>query len=628
MLSSNDSIKIRMKFAAAFLLPVVLAICVRLYFVQVRAHDEMFAKARKKYTSFAKTSGKRGEIYDTSGNLLGANAPCETITADPSLIRDDIQRRRISAILSIKLKLPFGEIYRKLAPKQPMRDSNGQILRNPDGSVRMRTSRYAVIARNVSPALADDIRRNMKMHRIKAIFFAEDYMRYYPKGRFLANVLGFTSGIDGNTVAVLGLERFFNKQMSGTAGGKRYERDRAGRPLEYGEMDAIQSRDGADIYLTIDEPVQAIVEEELDAAFEEWQPKAIYAVVADPKTGNILAIAQRPTFDPNDRRNITPDEWRTRIVEDAMEPGSIMKPFSVAVAVDEGVVTPDTRFDCEKGMWMYLGKPLRDSHPYGIMSVADIIKTSSNIGTAKIALQLGPERTYQAIRRFGFGSKSGLPLKPESTGIVPRVKDWDGLSITRFPIGYAIMVSPVQMVRAYCALANNGRLPRLRLVDRVSDPETGKVHQLPVEPPVQVFKNPDTCRKMVDMLVRVTGEGGTARRASIPGFQVAGKTGTSRKFIPGQGYVAKYFGSFVGFVPAHDPALVMLVTMDEPKKSGYGGVVSAPVFRRIAERVLRYMLITPDPSLMTESERRKYEKENPGVQLRLPDTSVRINTHP
>lgn len=618
MLSCNDGIKLRIRLISLLMLPVAILLGVRLYFVQVVDHEEMIAKARRIYTSVQETSGKRGEIYDVSGHLLVGNSPCETITADPSLVKDEAQRRKIAGILSLKLDASYAEIYRKLEKTQPMRDKDGNVLRNPDGTVRERVMRYSVMERNVPIALAAEIRQNAKFHRLKALFFKEGYMRYYPKGRFLSNVLGFTSSNEDNVVAVLGLERFFNELMAAKSGKMRYERARDGRPLEYGERKTTQSRDGANIYLTIDEPIQAIMEEELDIAYEKWQPKALYAVIVEPKTGNVLAIAQRPTFDPNDRRNITPEAWRTRIIEDAMEPGSIMKPFAVSVALDEGVVAPDTMFDCEDGTWFYGGRPLRDSHRYGLMSVSDIIKTSSNIGTAKIALKLGETRTYNAIRRFGFGNKSGLPLKPESTGIVPPVNRWDGLSITRFPIGYAVMVSPVQMVRAYCALANDGWLPKLRLVDRVTDPETGKVHKLPVEPAVQMFKQPDTCKTMVDMMVRVTGEGGTARRAAIPGFRVAGKTGTSRKYVPGRGYIPKYFGSFVGFVPAEKPAFVMLVTMDEPKGSGYGGVVAAPVFRSISERVLKHMHIAPDPSLMTEKERAKYEKENPSAALPAP----------
>ncbi len=606
MLSSNDSIKLRMRLIALLLIPVGALLAVRLYFVQVVNHEELYAKARKQYTSVRVTSGKRGEIFDVSGNLLVSNAPCEHLSTDPTLVTSELQRRKMSWILARKLDMPYQEVYEKFERTRPMVGSDGKVLTNPDGTPRMREMRDVTIARNIPLQLAGELHEIVKVNRFKALFFREDYMRSYPKGKLLSNVLGFTSGTDAaNAVAVLGVERFFNRQMASEQGKELYERGRDGRPLDYGFSKSISSRDGANIYLTIDEPLQSIMEEELDAAYEKWRPKAIYAVLADPKTGNVLAIAQRPTFNPNDRRNISPDEWRTRIVEDGLEPGSIIKPFSIGGAMDSGMITPETTVFCENGVWIYLGKPLRDSHPYGTMTVSDIIKTSSNIGTAKIALEFGANNVYRTLRNFGFGQPTGLPLKPEALGIMPPPSRWDGLSVTRFPIGYAILVSPVQMVRAYCALANNGWLPKLRLVDRVEDPETGRVHPLPVEPPVQMFKKPDTCEKLVDMMIRVTGEGGTARRAAIPGYQVAGKTGTARKFVKGKGYQMKYFASFVGFVPAKDPAFVMLVTVDEPKGGSYGGTVSGPVFRSIAERTLKHLHIKPDPALLPPEKTKK-----------------------
>ena len=603
MLSSNESIKLRMRLMAVVLLPVAVLLGVRLYFVQVVHHDEMYEKARRQYTAVRVTKGKRGEIFDVSGNLLVGNAPCEIISADPSLIKSPQQRRAMAWILARKLEMDYEDVFARLAPERPVRDKDGNPVRNPDGSIKMRTMRDVTIARNVPIDLAAELKNIARVNRFRALFFREGYMRTYPKGRLLANVLGFTSVDGANVVAVLGVEKFFDRQMASGAGRERYERDRTGRPLSYGLRESVQSRDGANVYLTIDEPLQAIMEEELDAAYEKWRPKAIYAILADPKTGNVLAIAQRPTFNPNDRRKISPEAWRTRIIEDGLEPGSILKPFTVGGALDLGIVRADSKFDCENGVWMYLGKPLRDSHPYGMMTVADIIKTSSNIGTAKIALEFGADNVYNTLRKFGFGQPTGLPLKPEALGIMPPVKRWDGLSITRFPIGYAILVSPVQMVRAYCALANHGWLPKMRLVDRLEDPETGAVHPVPVEPPVQMFQNPETCRTLVDMMVRVTGEGGTARRAAIPGYRVAGKTGTSRKYVKGQGYLAKYFASFVGFVPADDPAFVMLVTVDEPKGGSYGGTVAAPVFRSIAERALKHLHVRPDPELLPPEKR-------------------------
>jgi len=613
VLSSNDSIKFRMRLMALVLIPVAILLLARLYYVQVVSHEELFIKARRQYTSVKVTSGKRGEIFDVSGNLLVSNAPCEHIKADPSLVANEQQRRKIAFFLSKKLGVPYKEINDRLERFRPMRDDKGKILYNPDGTEQMREMRDVPIARNVPIKLAAELREFVKLNRIKCIFFEEGYMRVYPKGRMLSNVLGFTSGTDAaNTVAVLGLERFFNREMSSEQGKAVYERARDGRPLDYGNSSEVRSRDGANIFLTIDEPLQSIMEEELDAAFEKWKPKAIYAIIADPKTGNVLAISQRPTFDPNDRSSMDPEAWRTRIVEDGMEPGSIIKPFTIGGAMDAGMITPKTQFNCENGVWIYMGKPLRDTHPYGMMAVEDIIKTSSNIGTAKVAVEFGADNVYRTLRGFGFGQRTGLPFKTESIGIMPPVKNWDGLSITRFPIGYAILVSPVQMVRAYCALANDGKLPKLRLVDRIEFAEDGVVRQMPIDPPVQMFKNPETCAKLVDMMTRVTGEGGTAKKAAIPGYLVAGKTGTSRKFEKGKGYQAKYFASFCGFVPAKDPAFVMLVTVDEPKGGSYGGTVSAPVFRSIAERALKHLGIAPDPALLPENGK-------PGTATKMTD---------
>lgn len=593
MISGNDAIKLRMRLIAFLLLPLPFLLGMRLYFVQVVDHDEMFEKAKRKYTSVRVTEGKRGEIYDVAGNLLVGNAPCVDIFADPSIIRSDRERVKLAFLVAKEFGLDYRQTYRRLAPFRPERDQNGELLRHPDGTVRERPVMYSVLVRNVPIDQAAEIRRKAAQNSLRGLGFDETYMRTYPKGRLLANVLGFTSA--GGSHA--GLERFYDQAMASSAGRERYERDRTGRPLFYGLHEETSSRDGANIFLTIEEPLQAILEEELDAANEKWAPKAIYAAVADPKTGNILAIAQRPTFDPNDRRRITPEAWRNRIVEDGLEPGSVMKPISIGGALDAGVVTPDTEYDCENGTWFYLGKPLRDSGPHGVMTVTDIMKTSSNIGTAKIALQLGDRQVYQAIRRFGFGQPTGLPLAPETLGIMPPVHKWDGLSVTRFPIGYAILVSPVQMLRAYCALANDGKLPKLRLVDRIEDPETGATTVLPVEPPVQVFRRPETCATLVDMMVKVTGEGGTARRAAVPGYEVAGKTGTSRKYVRGQGYTNKYFTSFIGFVPARRAEFVILVIMDEPQGAYYGGTVCAPVFRSIAERALKQHHIRPDAEL-------------------------------
>ncbi len=598
--SSNDVIRFRIKLAAVVLLfPLAGYLVYRLYTVQITMHDEYLGKARARYTTTKVTTAKRGEIFDHEGHLLVSNIPAAVVTADPGNLTGEAQRKKLAYLLSANLDRNYRDCYERLSPTRVKRDKEGKPVTGTDGKPVLVPSRYAVIARDVPLATAEKLKEIARINRINGVlFFNEDaYMRTYPKGTLLSNVLGYTNLVDDSFVPQIGLEKQLNQEITGNSGLESYERTRDGLPLSYGMHESVASRDGKNIYLTIREPIQAILEEELDAAFEKWKPKTLYAAIVDPKTGDILAIAQRPTFNPNIRSTFTPEAARTRIVEDGLEPGSIAKPFSVGKALDWRVVTPEDKFDCEKGRWMYLGKPLTDSHAYEMLSVSEIIQKSSNIGTAKIGLQLGPKRVYDTLKLFGLGDKTGLPFPLETSGYVPPLKRWDGLSITRFPIGYGIRVSPVQMLRAYCALANNGLLPQLRLIDRIEDPETHEITKQPILPPKQLFDRPEAHRQLVEMMIRVTEEGGTARKAAIPGYEVAGKTGTSRKFIPGRGYApGKYFSSFIGFVPARDPALVMLVTMDEPTGSYYAGTVSAPTFSATALRVLRHLNIPPDPA--------------------------------
>ncbi len=605
ILSTNDKIRIRIRLIILLLLPVVIALAVRFYFVQVVNHEFYLEKARARYTTTRITSGKRGEIFDMYGSLLVSNAPCVRVTVDPTHLKSDTQRNRLAHLLSVMFpEKSFQQHYIQLAAERTRRDSQGNPLLGPDGKPEIVPNRYVVVARAASLEEAERLKEAARKNRLPGLFFSDIYQRTYPKGELLSNVLGFTNVVGDDDVAQAGLEKYFDTQMTAKLGSETYEHARAGRPLLYGTHIAQEARDGRNIYLTISEPIQSILEEELDASFAEWKPKTLYAAIVDPRTGNVLAMAQRPTFNPNDRSTYTHEAGRTRIAEDSFEPGSIAKPITIGKALDWGYVTPDTRIDCEKGTWIYLGKPLRDSHPYDILTVSDVIQKSSNIGTAKVAMILGQERVLQALRLFGLGTKTDLPFRTETAGYLPGLKSWDGLSITRFPIGYGIRTTPLQMIRAYCALANGGRMPQLRLVDRVEDPTTGIVEHIPSAEPFQLFDNPAKHRELIDMMVRVAQPGGTAAKAAIPGYEVAGKTGTSRKYITGRGYVpGKYFSSFIGFVPARDPAFVMLVTMDEPTGAYYAATVAVPTFKRVSTRVLRHMNVPPDPALLPENKR-------------------------
>lgn len=581
----NQVISVRVKvlgFLALFLFAGLIA---RLYHVQVTRNAELFAKAREQYTSISQTRGKRGEIYDLNGNLLVGNIPCCSIVADPSEAGTPEQCRKTALLLAKQLSMPVDDIYKELIDKTRER-------KEADGSVRTIPRRYALLAKEVPLPLANRIGRLLKKEKCKGIAIQNTTKRYYPNNELLANILGFTNIDHDRIVAVLGIEKFFNQVIEPSAFVYRYERSRDGIPLAVKEEK--QALDGVNVYLTIQEQIQGIMEEELDKLMAEWRPRAAYAIMADPWTGNIMAIAQRPTFNPNERSTMNPDAWRNRITEDVFEPGSTMKPMAISGAIDAGIVTPNTRFDCEKGHWFFGGKILRDSHPLGNLTVAEIVQKSSNIGTAKIAIMMGNKKLYDTLKAFGFGEHTGIPLRPETRGILRPLKKWDTLSISRFPIGQGVACSPLQLVRAYCALANGGHLVPLRLVDRVGNPDTGVVINNPIAKTTSLYRNPATHKKMIDMMKKVTEEGGTAIKAGIPGFDVAGKTGTSQKFIGGQYSQNRFFATFVGFVPADNPRLVLLVTLDEPQNAHYGGTVAGPYFRNIAERTLRYLNVNPD----------------------------------
>lgn len=601
MLTSNDSIKIRIKLVAGFAVICFCLLVVKLYQVQIERHEELYEKARKQYTSVKTTHGKRGEIFDTNGNLLVGNVPCADIAADPQIVGDEPVCSKAARIFANHLKEPYAEFHAKLSQKYRLR-------KKADGSTEKVKNLFVVIANNVPFQEAEELKKIVKVNNIKGIIFKDTYQRFYPKTTLLSNILGFTTTDQGKDIPQLGVEKTFDKQMESFDAKETYERARDGSPLSYGLQEADKVKNGFNIYLTISEPLQSILEEELDSLIAKWRPKAAYAVMVDPKTGNVLAIAQRPSFNPNERKNISPDTYRIRITEDVFEPGSTMKPVAISGALDYGVISPNTMFNCENGSWFYAGKVLRDSHRIGTVPAYEVVQKSSNIGTAKIAIMMGEQRLHLVLRKFGFGARTGIPVAHETVGIFRPLNKWDPLSISRFPIGQGLSVSPIQLVRAYCALADNGNLRTIRLVDRIENTETGVVIKKSIPEPFQVFNNPATPKKIIDMMSLVTKKGGTATGAAIPGFNVAGKTGTSQKFINGQYSHANFFSSFIGFVPAENPAFVLLVTLDEPRGSYYGGVVAAPCFKNIALRALRYLDIKPDPKLLEQDEKDKNSK--------------------
>ena len=399
----------------------------------------------------------------------------------------------------------------------------------------------------------------------------------------LAQVLGFSS-VDNQGLE--GIERFMDADLHGRPGKRITKRDAHGREIKAFEMKALPAIDGNRIVLTIDQHLQYLTEKALEQAYKQWKPKGAWAIVMDPRTGEILAIANQPGFDPNlyDRSNA--DTRRNRAITDMYEPGSVFKIVTASGALNEGVVTPDTIINCENGKWNYGVKVLHDVHSYGMLPMIDVIVKSSNIGSVKIGLKLGAENLQHYIQGFGFGKGSGIDLPGEAPGYTRPPSQWSKTSPYNIPIGQEVMVTGLQMVTAMSVIANGGYLVKPYIVSKVQD-AAGVI--LKEKKPIikQQVIRPETAATMREILVQVV-ERGTGTKAQIPDIDVGGKTGTAQKILPGgRGYShSSFMSSFVGFAPADDPRYAMVVVLDDAHPLYYGGTVAAPVFKEVMEAAL------------------------------------------
>jgi cell division protein FtsI/penicillin-binding protein 2 len=427
--------------------------------------------------------------------------------------------------------------------------------------------------------------------RSKAIFPEEDQIRCYPGQRLASHVLGFVANDDEES-GMGGIERSFDSKLSGFAGWRKTELDKRQRELvAYRDQD-VAPRDGLNVVLTIDAGLQNIVECALADGVKAHSPVSISCIMVRPRTGEILAMATLPDFDPNHSGAFHADDLRNRAVVDEAEPGSTFKIVVVSAGLNEHLVTLKDMFDCGEGQFVFAGRTLHDHKPFGLLSVEQIITKSSNIGAAKIGIIMGDQMLWQYMHNFGFGQRTGIPLPGEGPGRVWPVKDWTKVSIAQIPMGQGVAVTPLQMVMAMSALANHGVLMRPMLVNRLEEPN-GKVAVQYAPQPIRRVASPEATCEMVQALKTVPTSEGTAPQARLDHYTVAGKTGTANKVENGK-YVAKFFSSFIGFFPADDPELCISVVMDEPKDGHYGGDVAAPVFHAIAERAANYLNLKPD----------------------------------
>lgn len=633
--------RIRIVVLALLCLAAAAALMHRFYVVQIVRHEELLGKARERVTTTEDRMKQRGRIFDAQGYLLVGNRPMVYVVCSPYSVvhepfihlekslkpgvresipgRRERRRRMVAQILAAHFGKSAEEYYDELNPFSPRRDPSGLVMTDEKGSILTRPNHFLQLAKAASPETVAAFKADMNkadLH-LGGFVFKDIFVRHYPKGRLMSNILGYADIGKDHTAEHGGLEQTLRKNLRGKDSTVRIEQSAKGQALPYGEISVQQAgREGDDIYLTVREPIQSILEEELDAAAAEFPAESIYAVIVDPRTGNILALGQRPNFDPNDTSTFSPAALSNKLAVNAYEPGSVMKPFMIAKAIDFGVIAPDSIIDCGSAKsWSYCGSRLNDPRGYGKMTPGGILRKSSNIGTAKVALMMGEEKVHRTLTDFGFGSRTGLPFASESRGRVPRYPFPDKLTVTRAPIGYAVQVTALQLARGYCAIANGGWMPQLRLLDRRRDADSGQIVEYPREAPVQVFRDPGTAAAVTDMLISVTStdptDRGTGWRGAIPGYEVAGKTGTCQKLIYDPAtkknrYGNLYRATFCGFAPAHHPEVVMVITFDGVSGERHaGGNVAAPVFKRTVSRILQHMDIRPDfPEKMERAERR------------------------
>jgi cell division protein FtsI (penicillin-binding protein 3) len=557
---SSSTLRVRVLVLAAALTIGFAGILGRLSLLMLLRGPELAAMAERQYSRTVVLHAQRGPIVDRHGVSLAASGPADSLFAHPRLVADpDGLARRLAGILAV----PEAELRAALASSRS----------------------FVWLKRRLPPPVVDAVRALGE----PGLGLVPEPLRLYPNRELAAHVIGF-EGADGG---LEGIERAWDDTLAGTPGRAVVGRDALGRDVEVQRV-LQPPTPGRGVMLTLDAHIQHVAEREIDAAWRQTGAKAAMAVVMDPRTGDLLAVAIRPTFNPNTFLDVPSREhWRNRAVTDPFEPGSTFKVILAAAALEEGVVRPDDRIFAENGRITIARTTIRDWKPYGWLTFGEVLQNSSNVGSIKVGLALGPERYYRYMTAFGFGQPTGVGLAGESRGMLREPGRWSALSLPTLSIGQEISVTALQMVAAFGAVANGGVLMRPRIVKAVFEPDGREVRR--IEPlAVRRVIGPETARTLTRLLVRVVEEG-TGHKAAIPGYPVAGKTGTAQKLDPSARRYSRAPGvlSFVGFAPADDPRFVMLVMLDEPRTERWGSEAAAPIFAAIGREILRHLDVPP-----------------------------------
>lgn len=546
-------------------------IILRAAYLQFLPNEKLNALQTRQFETVVTLPARRGSIYDRNGKELAMSSPAYSLYADPKIIENKkTLAKQLAQITGANAK----DIFQKIKDK---------------------SKRFVWIDRLLSASAADQI-REMK---IKGLGLVEDWKRIYPNDQLLGTTLGFV-GKEGQ--ALEGIELYYDRILRGEKKKVSMRRDARGRPLIQDGLLFTETPQGKEMKLTVDADLQYFVESELASNVKKYEADGGWVVVLDAKTSAIRAMASSPNFDPNKPMNSTLQERRNRSVTDTFEPGSTLKTFVIAQAIENKLVKPNTKIFCENGAFRIGKRVIHEAekdHSQGTISVTEVLAYSSNIGTSKIALMMGDQKLKEAYYSFGFGQKIGVDLPGEAKGIMVPLP-WRDHLLANISFGQGITASPLQIANAYAAIANGGELNQPYIVESVTDIETNET--LKTEPKIiRRAISVEAASQMRLMLANATSENGTGGAARVPGYFVGGKTGTAQKIkTNGRGYMqGGYIGSFAGFIPANEPQLVIYVGIDHPRKGYYGAQVAAPLFSRIASYAVRRDGVTPE--LLTEN---------------------------
>lgn len=550
---------LRVTIVKAFFFFCFALVAFRLFLIMFVEHEVYLEKAKMQQVKKEEIIPKRGYIYDRKGREIAISLEKDSLYIDPMMIKKKETIDKLSNFVKVKYEDILGE--------------------------NERNRRFVWIQRK----LDDSIAQQIKSLKLEGVGFVTEHVRYYPKGHLASHVVGF---VNVDEEGIEGLEKLYDKYLKAEKGSKIVLRDATGKRLSDGNFWEIR---GNDIFLTIDEGLQYIVEKYLDETIRKWKASSATAIMMDPFTGEILALANRPNYNPNNIKLVkNMEHLRNRAITDLYEPGSTFKIVTAAAALEENIVKTSSKFDCSAGFIEVGGKKIKDVHRHGVLTFEEVIQKSSNVGTIKIAMMLGKERLYGYIKKFGFGQKTEIDLPGEVSGYIRPPERWSGTSIGAIPIGQEVAVTALQVLRAYAVIANGGYLVKPFVVSEIRSPDGNILHKAVIKR--ERILSEQTALTMREILKKVTEQGGTAVTAKVDGNKVAGKTGTAQKYDPKLRRYSKdkFVSSFVGFIPAEAPKIALIVVVQDPVGGHYGGTVAAPVFKAIADEALAYLNVPRD----------------------------------